>query len=193
MEQELALKIIGGVIVVGGAFIALLIKICGKKKELKMQREYENEQKKEKFNSDVVKAYDLINDDADNQQIVCHDVTKDYPRDEGDRYKKKIESLERLVKYADKCIDTSLKGVLDEIVNDMMAFHERLCKINVWECQNQGYQNMNAPYGTRAFDVAAQQSAMNNECVAKAMTDCERIKSHWRFLYKSIGSKIIKQ
>ena len=41
MEQELALKIIGGVIVVGGAFIALLIKICGKKKELKMQREYE--------------------------------------------------------------------------------------------------------------------------------------------------------
>lgn len=137
-----------------------------------------------------MKAYDSINNSADNQQLICQNTTMNYPRQDGIRYKKEIENLENIVKYADDCIDAVLKNELNKIVLDMKNFQNALCYVNVYCCQNQQYQNTNAPVGTTTYNVLMQQSGKNNVSIMNALSDCDKLKAHWRNLYQGISSNL---
>lgn len=190
MEQELALKIVGGVIVVGGAIITYFLRVYGKKKELKIQHEDEDLKKIQEFNLNVKKAYDAVNNDADNEFNICQNVSKDYPREDGIIFQNKIKELEKIIQYADPCIDEMVKNTFNGILDDMAKYHSNLCLINVLDRQSKGYQNTNAPYGTQAYQAAATQNVKNIDSAANALMDCGNLKNHWRSLYQNIANKL---
>lgn len=190
MEQELALKIIGGVIVVGGAFITYFLKVYGKKKELKIQHEDEDSKKIQEFNLNVKKAYDAVNNDADNEFIICQNVSKDYPREDGVIFQNKIKELEKIIQYADPCIDEMVKNTFNDILNYMAQYYDNLCSINIHDRQSKGCQNTRAPYGTSVYQAAAMQNVKNINIAANAIMGCENLKKHWRSLYQNIVNKL---